>query len=62
MNNIEMMGAPYLLERAAQCRQLARHARSGGIATELEKLACDYDKDAALLEAFAPDRMSAAAQ
>lgn len=62
MNSDGMMGAPYLLERAAQCRQLARRARSGGIASELEKLACDYDKDAAQLEAFAPGRMTATAQ
>jgi hypothetical protein len=62
MNTEEIMGPTYLLERAAQCRQLARRAQSRGIATELERLACDYDKDAARLEAFSPGRLSAAAQ
>ena len=61
MNQEAMMSVAYLLERAAQCRHLALQARSGGIATELEKLAIDYDKDAARLEAFAPYRMRAAA-
>ncbi len=51
MSNDEMMDAAYLLERAAQCRRLARQALSIGIAGELEKLACDYDRDAARLEA-----------
>ncbi|MDR3436289.1 hypothetical protein [Telmatospirillum sp.] len=54
MDNDGMMGTTYLQERAAQCRQLARQARSCGIATELEKLARDYDKDAARQEASAP--------
>ncbi len=62
MNNDEMMDATYLLERAAQCRRLARHSQSHGIAVELEKLACDYDKDAARLEAFNSGGMAAAAQ
>jgi hypothetical protein len=54
MNNDEMMDSAYLLERAAQCRRLARQALSIGIANELEKLACDYDRDAARLEASTP--------
>jgi hypothetical protein len=44
-----------LREKAAQCRQLARQARSDGIAIELGKLADDYDQHAARLEAFDPE-------
>ncbi len=50
MTDLRMMGVSYLLERAATCRQMARRAQSRGIATELESLAHDYDKDAARLE------------
>jgi hypothetical protein len=39
------------LERAEKCRQFARQAQSHGIALELERLAVDYDQDAARLEA-----------
>jgi len=55
MNNAEMMSAAYLQERAEQCRRLARQALSRGIASELERMACDYDKDAAMLEMFDPN-------
>jgi hypothetical protein len=60
MSNDGMMSVAYLLERAMQCRRLAAQALSDGIATELWKLACDYDKDAARLEMYAPDRAKAA--
>ncbi|WP_158240714.1 hypothetical protein [Telmatospirillum siberiense] len=53
MENEETMGMAYFLERAQQCRRLAQQALSYGIANELEKLARDYDKDAAMLEASA---------
>ena len=39
MTNNAMMTTAYLQEKAVKCRQLARLARSNGIATELEKLA-----------------------
>jgi predicted Zn-ribbon and HTH transcriptional regulator len=55
MNNAETMSAAYLLERAEQCRRLARQALSHDIANELERLACDYDKDAAALEMVGPN-------
>ena len=54
MTNNAMMTTAYLQEKAVKCRQLARQARSNGIATELEKLACDYDKDAERQEASDP--------
>jgi hypothetical protein len=41
-----------LRERAERCRQCARQARSRGIATEFERLACDCDKEAVRVEAF----------
>ena len=39
-----------LRERAAKCRRLADRTHSAGVAVELEKLATDYERDAALLE------------
>ncbi|HTY67269.1 MAG TPA: hypothetical protein VMH36_11500 [Alphaproteobacteria bacterium] len=42
--------AARLHERAAHCRDLARHAVSEGVATELESIADDYDRDAERLE------------
>jgi hypothetical protein len=60
MSNDEMMSAAYLLERAKQCRRLAQQALSYGIASELERLARDYDKDAAQHEAFEPNYAKAA--
>ena len=44
-----------LRERAATCRRLARYATSCAIATELEKLAQDYDTDVSRLEILAPE-------
>jgi hypothetical protein len=44
------MSLARLRERAARCRHEAQKLPSG-IATELERLACDYDDDAARLEA-----------
>ncbi len=44
-----------LRERAAQCRQVTR-PQFDGIASELEGLACDYEGDAAKLEAAASDQ------
>ena len=62
MNSEEMMSIERLRERAAQCRQFAWKARSRGIATELEKLAYDCDRDAARLEVLGLDRMTALVQ
>lgn len=45
-----------LRERAEKCRQFARESPSYGVASELERLAADYDRDAARLVAFDPDR------
>jgi hypothetical protein len=45
------MSASRLRERAARCRRLAQLARDDGIALELEKLACDYERDADPFEA-----------
>jgi len=61
MSNDGMMSAAYLQERAMQCRRLAAQALSDGIATELWKLARDYDNDAILLEISGPKRAKAAA-
>ena len=55
MTDMRMLGHSYLLERAAQCRKMVRQARSRGIATELESLASDYDRDAARLEVSGHD-------
>lgn len=41
--------AARLRERAEKCRQFARESPSHGIASELERLAVDYDQDAARL-------------
>jgi len=54
-----MINIARLRERSAQCRERARLARSEDIAGELIKLAHDYDKDAARLELFGPERMYA---
>lgn len=48
--------AARLRERAEKCRQFARESSSHGIATELERLAVDYDHDAARLTAVDGDR------
>jgi hypothetical protein len=45
------LSAKRFLERAEKCRQFAKEARSHGIAEELERLAVDFDQDAARLEA-----------
>jgi hypothetical protein len=50
-----------LQERAEQCRRLARQALSHGIAVELERLAHDYERDAARLEQWVAPLSSAAA-
>ncbi|WP_158699560.1 hypothetical protein [Magnetospirillum gryphiswaldense] len=47
--------AARLRERAEKCRQFARESASHGIATELERLAVDYDQDAARLAAVDMD-------
>jgi hypothetical protein len=62
MNNTGLMSVSYLMERAAQCRLLARQARSRGIATELERLAIDYDRDVAQLEVLGTRQASAFVQ
>lgn len=62
MNDLAMMSAVYLQERAAQCRRLALQAHSRGIAAELERLAYDYDQDADRVEAFDPERRKASFQ
>jgi hypothetical protein len=43
-----------LRERAEQCRLRARQASSVRIGFELEKLAGDYENDAARIEQFSP--------
>ena len=55
MINKRMMSIERLRERALQCRQLATHAQSRGIAAELESLASEYDRDADGLESFGQD-------
>lgn len=52
MTEFRMMSLSRLRERAEQCHRLASLALSDGIATELEKLACDYDSDAARIESL----------
>jgi hypothetical protein len=52
-----MLSIARLRERAAECRQFARRALSDGIASELERLAHDYDRDAARLDALGPDSL-----
>jgi hypothetical protein len=54
MNDRATQGVARIRECAERCRQFSRHARSDGIAAELAKLAGDYDRDAARLEAFDP--------
>lgn len=54
MYNNKPIDGPYLLERASRCRRLAQQALSERIADELEKLACDYDRDAAQIGAVVP--------
>jgi hypothetical protein len=60
MTDTERMSLSRLQERAAQCRQHAGRARSRGVAIEFERLASDYERDAALIEArgFYRDRHS----
>lgn len=53
--------AARLGELAAKCRQFARESASHGIASELERLATDYDRDAARLLAVETDRNQTAA-
>ena len=48
--------AARLRERAEKCRQFARQSPSNGIASELERLAVDYDQDAIRLAAVEIDR------
>jgi hypothetical protein len=55
MNDNGMMNTARLRKKAAHCRQLARQARSDGIAIEFGKLADDYDEHAARLELFDPE-------
>lgn len=50
-----------LRERAEKCRQFARESASHGIASELERLAVDYDQDAVRLAAVETDRNPSAA-
>lgn len=51
MKDDELLSLARLRERAFQCREIARAADSRGIAAELEGLAHDYERAAALLEA-----------
>jgi hypothetical protein len=60
MNDGEMASAARLRQRAARCRHEARQVQFYGIATELERLAYDYDNDAASIEAIGPDGQSPA--
>jgi hypothetical protein len=50
MDQLWGVHASRLRERAARCRWLAQHAKSEGIAHELEFIAQDYAKDAEVLE------------
>jgi len=43
-----------LRQRAAYCREMARSARAGGIARELEAIAREYDADADQLQSRRP--------
>lgn len=59
MNDNGTMNTARLRKKAAECRQLARQARSDGVAVELGKLADDYDANAARLEAFGSEHIGA---
>lgn len=54
MSEVGKRSAAHFLERAAKCRQFARESPFG-IASELERLATDYDQDAARLNAMDGD-------
>jgi hypothetical protein len=51
-----------LRDRAAQCRRRAGETLSGGIAVELRKLAVDYEREAARIEAMSRHHAEAAFQ
>jgi hypothetical protein len=54
MSEVGKRSAARFLERAAKCRQFAQDSPRG-IASELERLATDYDQDAARLNAMDGD-------
>lgn len=54
MDDLVMMMAAHLRERAAHCRAMARAARSAGIADELHMIAQEYDDDATKAESRVP--------
>lgn len=54
MDDLLMMMAGHLRERAAHCRAMARAATSVGIAQELHTLAEEYDVDATNVETRVP--------
>ena len=54
MDDLLMMMAAHLRERAAHCRAMARAASSVGIAEELRTLAEEYDEDATNVETRVP--------
>jgi hypothetical protein len=55
MIKMEMATVARLRERAAQCQRFARLAQSLGIAKELEKIAYEYETDAARIEISGSD-------
>lgn len=56
METNESLNESYFLELARQCRRLAQQSLSYYIAEELEKLASDYERDAARLGSFGASR------
>ena len=58
MSEVGKRSAVRFLERAAKCRQFAQESPHG-IASELERLAADYDQDAARLNAMDMDGVEA---
>lgn len=54
MDDLLMLVAARLRERAAHCREKARTAASAGIAEELRMIAKAYDDDATHIETKAP--------
>lgn len=54
MNDLSALTASRLHAKAARCREMAQQALSEGIADELRRIAQDYERDAAALEAGMP--------
>jgi len=54
VDDLLLMMATHLRQRAAHCRAMARAATSVGIAQELRTLAEEYDEDATNVETRAP--------